>query len=414
MKVVLSLLVSLLVISSTSAQRAIVGAKTSAFAFGKCPNVCDTFNNGTRSFLECANLDYLGCRFLPCPKEDFFSCRLPAELDEGKTVPGSGESTEIAIGSVPVYTLSSFYIRIKTIADPVDVYLLTDNTGGLARAIGTLKSEFSKVISAVRNDPTVVAPRFGVGFFQDELTPGTDFGFENIQSLTSDEKLIESAILKYRAVGGGDVNEANLVGLYKVATDPTIGWRPASRKIIVYIGDSPGHEPTCGNFGGATKLTRTEVVTALNRKKISVIGMSVDSRRADKAPRSSSTCSGPTVQAAPDQYRFITQGSEGIFRQSTAESLIEDIINSIKRQPSILFADSSDCGDRLTSVLEPSFPILLRPGDSRVVKQTVTATKKYCPTDGSGAEFRCNLRYLQDGLLLAAQEIVICPKFRGF
>ena len=75
------------------------------------------------------------------------------------------------------------------------------------------------------------------------------------------------------ATGGDDRAEANLVGLYKVAKNSGIGWREDSRKVLVYFGDEPGHEPTCNS--GISRLTRTNVIEELKFQNITVVAMSV-------------------------------------------------------------------------------------------------------------------------------------------
>lgn len=413
----------LILVSSVSAQTPTASGRDSVFVFGRCPNVCVDLAKDRDIFATCAGLRQLGCDLLPCKTPGVVSCRLPTdEVSEGiKIVPASTEPQEIVFETLRVSTAFPFFIKFEAIPLPVDVYLLADNTGSMSRAVPAVQREFGKLISEIREDSRFMKPRFGVGSYQDETTSGTDFGFKNRQSFTDNADLAQAAVGTYVADGGGDRDEANLVGLYKVATDPSIGWRNASRKIIVYFGDVPGHEPTCGDFGGATRLTRNEVVAALEKKRISVIGISLNNTAGvntfDIAPSPNPECPEPTSKAAPGQSKFITDSTRGVLRQGSADNIVRDITAAINQLPSTFTADISDCMGKLTSVYEPNLPLILAPGASEEVKQTVSVSEDICPRDGSGVgpEFRCEIKYLESGVnlpptIIRAKKIIGCPR----
>src|SRR5207249_1219633 len=56
---------------------------------------------------------------------------------------------------------------------------------------------------------------------------------------------VAGAINAWQADGGGDTPEAQLFALDQVAQCPGTGWRPGAKRIIVWFGDAPGHEPVC-------------------------------------------------------------------------------------------------------------------------------------------------------------------------
>lgn len=325
---------------------------------------------------------------------------------------GSNEVVSDKLNVTRLKASREFFINLRAISNPIDVYLLTDNTNFMQSAVQTLKEDFKRIISAVKKDPAFLHPRFGVGSFKDETTAGTDFGFANIQALTSNEQLVQSAVDKYHTINGGDYNDAHLVGLYKVATDATIGWRNSSQKIIVHISDSVGHEPTCGNFGSRRGILRHDVVRALRKKKIAVIGINLSISKVYRRPLKSPLCPGPLVQARSGQLEFITKGTGGILRHSGKEDLIEDIVDAIQmlRVPSRFTVDSSECDGKLNFVYEPNLPVTIAPGDTSTVevKQTVFVSTDACPLDGSGAEFKCRIRYLGNGVNLSTKSISGC------
>lgn len=417
MKVVSFLFLSFLLFNAVSAQTPTAPERDSVFVFGKCPNVCVSLADDVELFTVCAGLSQLGCVLLPCKTPGVFSCRLPTdEVSEGiEIVPGSGESQELVFDTLRVDTPFPFFVRFEAKPLPTDIYLLADNTGSMGGTIATVKREFAKLITEVGEDSRFTKTRFGVGSYRDERTSGTDFGFTNIQPFTEDTKLAQAAVNRYVAINGRDRDEANLVGLYKVATDPSIGWRNASRKIVVYFGDVPGHEPTCGDFGGATRLTRNEVVAALEKKRISVIGISLNEGTFNSAPESSLGCSDSAVNTDSGQAKFITDSTRGVLREASGNAIINEVVTAINQLPSTFTADDSDCMGKLKSVYEPNLPFILAPGAKGQVKQTVSVPREFCPTDGSGPEFTCEIKYLESGVnlpptIIRAKNIIGCPK----
>ena len=71
-----------------------------------------------------------------------------------------------------------------------------------------------------------------------------------------------------RRRSGCDTPEAQLNALFQLATNPSVGFRTDSTRVIVWFGDASGHDPSNGH-------TLTEVINALVAAGIEVIAIPV-------------------------------------------------------------------------------------------------------------------------------------------
>lgn len=93
----------------------------------------------------------------------------------------------------------SFSANLTARFSKSDYYILTGTRSGLFTAVGTLRAQFTSIIEALSVDTDAA---FGVGFFRDETSQGTDNGFVNLQSITKSIPHISSAFSSLRAEGG--------------------------------------------------------------------------------------------------------------------------------------------------------------------------------------------------------------------
>lgn len=270
-------------------------------------------------------------------------------------------------------------IRNSSGSTKEDLYLLSDATGSMGDAIDDVRNNFQKLVDARSAASDDVA--FGVGFYRDE----DDTPFENLQKITSDVDKVKTGIEKLVAAGGGDVEEANLYALYVVATSDSIGWRQNSRRILVYFGDSPGHEPTCVD---GLRLTRASVVKALNKESITVVG--TDFGALDGATNSYG-CSGSS-DTEDGQASAITSGTGGALVMAEDQAdLIEKIVGGVEKLEQELAADVSDCESKGVKVeFEPALPVMVKSGSKIEIKETVSLSKKVCSTVGP---IQCKVKF---------------------
>lgn len=79
---------------------------------------------------------------------------------------------------------------------------------------------------------------------------------------------------RWGARGGGNLREAQLYALFKIATDASgIGWREGASKILVWFGDAEGHDPV--EVDGEM-VTEEKATRALQDNSIQVLSIDVD------------------------------------------------------------------------------------------------------------------------------------------
>jgi hypothetical protein len=160
----------------------------------------------------------------------------------------------------------------KSGAQPkADVYLLADTTGSMLDVIEAVKAGAGAIVGNPALAGFDVA--YGVGNYKD--FPNDPYAFQHQLSPTTDTTLIGSAIATWSADGGADLPEGQLYALHRLAADPTIGWRPDARRIVVWFGDAPGHDPVCAAISGeASDITEGSTTAELQAANIVVVAVS--------------------------------------------------------------------------------------------------------------------------------------------
>ncbi|MGL5864683.1 MAG: hypothetical protein ACRCYX_02260 [Dermatophilaceae bacterium] len=155
-----------------------------------------------------------------------------------------------------------------------DVYLLADTTGSMAPVIDAVKAG----AGAILTDPALAAfdVAWGVGNYRDFPTPEVNsYAFQHQLAPTSDLTAASTAIGTWAAAEGGDASEGQLFALHELATNAAIGWRPDSKRIIVWFGDAPGHDPICSDLTGlAAAITEASATADLTGATITVVAVS--------------------------------------------------------------------------------------------------------------------------------------------
>ena len=120
---------------------------------------------------------------------------------------------------------------------------------------------------------------FGAGDYKDFQRPQLDpYVFNNGAAIGSTASAI-AAINAWTAPSGSgsDGPEGELFALHQIATDPSIGLRPDSTRVVVWFGDAPGHDPVCTGFTGlASNITTSSVSSELMAAHIRVIAVSLN------------------------------------------------------------------------------------------------------------------------------------------
>lgn len=284
-----------------------------------------------------------------------------------------------------------------------DFYLLSDATGSMSSAIATSRARFTDVVRRRSKVSGDVA--FGVGFYRDE----EDIPFRNLQSITTNTTPVFAAINSLRADGGLDAPEANLFALSQVATKDFIGWRKGSRKILVYFGDNPGHEPTCPD---GVPLNRTTVIRQLKAKDITVVATSFSPGLNDATtsaegdnPRRKFACGLGGKRMRGGQATAITSGTGGALVPAADQaSLIASIIGGVGDLAQTLRVDTSDCKGKVGFTFNPKQPLKISSKSTLTFSQTARILPGAC---GGATTFTCRVDFKLSGVSLGMQKFTV-------
>jgi len=160
-------------------------------------------------------------------------------------------------------------VEVPEIPPMPDIVFLADTTGSMGGAVDNVRNNIEAIMNDV--DASGANAYYGVADYKDaEHTGGGDpYDFNLGQALTDDPNLVVAAMALWDCdYYGGDVPEQQLNALYQLATDPAVGFRDGSTRIIVWMGDASGHDPAVG-------ITEGMAITALQDSDIHVIAVPV-------------------------------------------------------------------------------------------------------------------------------------------
>jgi hypothetical protein len=158
----------------------------------------------------------------------------------------------------------------------VDVYFLADTTGSMHGIIDSVRSGAHTIFTELYDLELEMA--FGVGNYKD--FPHDPYAFQHQLNPTTTIADVADAINSWSAGGGVDTPEGQLYALDQLAEAPggSIGWRTGAKRIIVWFGDAPGHDPICKEISGLDyDIDEASVIDKLvGPPLISVIAISTD------------------------------------------------------------------------------------------------------------------------------------------
>jgi hypothetical protein len=236
-----------------------------------------------------------------------------------------------------------------------DVYLLSDTTGSMSDVISAVQAGLDAIL--LPSPPNDVA--FGVGNYRDFPLDKNAYAFQHQLSPTTDLTAVRAAIGAWAADQGSDTPEGQLWALQQIAQDPAIGWRPDARRIVVWVGDEPGHDPVCQAIsGGPADVTEATVTAALNAAGIAVVAVSTSSGSGglDGDPAAGSfdysVCG---LSGSPGQATRITAATGGTFTAGIdsaqiAATLARLIKEAVLKVNNLSLLPSSSIAGFLTSV----------------------------------------------------------------
>jgi hypothetical protein len=213
-----------------------------------------------------------------------------------------------------------------------DVYFLADTTGSMRSILNAVKTGASNILTTLSG--LGVDMVFGVGNYKD-FASGDPYCFQHQVSPTNVVPTVTAAINTWLAGGGNDVPEGDLFALDGLAVPPggAIGWRPGSKRIIVWFGDAPGHDPICTAVSGAPAVTEASATAKLVAQGIIVLAISTANPGLDADPKNGALdyvaqCGPPG--GLPGQGTRIANATGGVFVTGiNAGNIVNTIINLV-------------------------------------------------------------------------------------
>ncbi len=232
---------------------------------------------------------------------------------------------------------------------------------------------------------------------------------------TTDITAVTTAVNTWSAADGSDIPEGQLFALQQVA-DPAIGWRPGSKRILVWFGDAPGHDPVCAAISGAAAdVTEATATAALVGAQITVVAISTDTGTPgalDGDPTAGSTDYGVcTVGGSPGQATRIaaatpggshTTGVDATTMIATLVSLISAAVHNINH---LVLQPTGAIAPFVTAIAPASYDSL--PGDvdhTLPFEVTWTGVRDCADED---QVFTGSLDVVADGAIVASKPVTI-------
>jgi len=251
-----------------------------------------------------------------------------------------------------------------------DIIFLADTTGSMGPAISNVQANALGIMTSVESG-TSGTPYFAAAEYRDE--GDTPLFLVNI-GLTSDQTAVNAAIGTWSAGGGGDVPECQLNALYQLATGE-VTFREDATGVIVWFGDSSGHDPCNG-------ITEDLATNALVAADIAVIAIGVDTEL------------GNGLDASGQASRIAAATGGQFFAGATPEQVSDAILAGLSNLPITVVPTAVGCDpldvsfDPTSSTVTSGDPVsfaetIAVPADASVAGQTVDCTVEFRDDEGN-------------------------------
>jgi hypothetical protein len=179
----------------------------------------------------------------------------------GRSVSISPSTNDLYLAAGETYSEDIHVIVPPGPPQDVDVYFLADTTGSMGNVLAAVQAGAVAMLNGLLG-PSIA---FGVGNYKDFPYDSTDnpYCFDHQLDPTQNTSAVLSAIGAWAAGGGVDGSEGQLYALHQLAMDPSIGWRPGAKRVVVWFGDWPGHDPICSAISGTINLDELFVTNEL-------------------------------------------------------------------------------------------------------------------------------------------------------
>jgi hypothetical protein len=288
---------------------------------------------------------------------------VPAPAGAAPVEPPSVSATVAPGGSTTVQKT----VQTPPIPPRPDIVFLADNTGSMADAIANVRTNASTIFATVL--AAQPESQFGVALYRD-FTDAVPY-FLN-QPITANTAAVQAAINTWTASGGGDEPEAQLNALFQLATDPAVGFRPNSTRVIAWFGDAPGHDPSGGH-------TLAQTISALTAANIRVIAVNTGANRLDLT----------------GQATAITGATGGVLL-STGSDVAGAILSGLQNLPVAVAPSLGTCHPALTVTFTPATQTVTSGQNA-----TFTETIAVAANAPQGTSLTCQVNFLLNGIQVA-------------
>jgi hypothetical protein len=242
--------------------------------------------------------------------------------------------------NVLTLNLGDTFVETVTVTIPknagttkADVYFLADTTGSMGDVLAAVQAGANNILGALSGLGLDLA--FGVGNYRD-FPPATPSPFSHQLNPTGVAASITAAVGAWSAGGGGDTPEGQLLAFDQLAQPAggSIGWRAGAKRIIVWFGDAPGHDPICPAISGlGSAITEASVTAKLVAEQIVILAISTATLGldADPVPISmdyAATCGAPGG-AAGQGTRLATATGGALATGINPATIVNTIINLV-------------------------------------------------------------------------------------
>ncbi|WP_432558411.1 vWA domain-containing protein [Granulicoccus sp. GXG6511] len=152
-------------------------------------------------------------------------------------------------------------VSTPSISPKPDILFLIDNTASMSGAIANVRSGMNNIITSVK--AAQPDAQFAVATYADmtDLIP-----FAVATNLTSDAAVAQTAVDSIPLTNGNDWPEDQINALWQVSDGGAIAWRTGSSRIVVWVGNAYGHDPSNGH-------TMVEAIASLSAGGVRVVAI---------------------------------------------------------------------------------------------------------------------------------------------
>jgi hypothetical protein len=302
-------------------------------------------------------------------------------------------------------------------APKADVYLLADTTASM----GGVLASVAAAANAILTDPAfgLFDVAWAVGNYRDFPVDGgvhNSFAFQHQLSPTTVVADAVAAVGTWAAAEGSDQSEGQLFALDRIANDPAIGWRSDAKRIVVWMGDAPGHDPICAGLSGlGFDITEATTTTALTGGKITVVAVGTNTGAVDdldgdpNAFAEDYTAAGCTPAGVSGQATRIAAATGGSYTSGLSPAdvvaglveLIKKAVTSIGNVHLTPTGGSAEFVDSIT----PAGGYGPLPGDTEHILTFTVTWRGTRPCGREAQEFTGAIDVVADGVVVATKPV---------